>query len=196
MCTLSLATGPVRRGRATQAWLAAIDGSLATMGLDYIDLMLIHSPQPWGDFRGGDYAEGNREAWRALEDAYKTGKLRAIGVSDFQRQDLTSPAARPGLTESTAPSPSTAASDPGAWDRQRPAVPCAPIDHINQGSQEPHKALKVERLVCAPVGNSCALGASANSSSEGVGGGVVTTIRATSDSTSSRRALTALASNP
>ncbi|GAB90638.1 aldo/keto reductase [Gordonia rhizosphera] len=67
---------------------AAIDGSLATMGLDHIDLMLIHSPQPWADWRGGDYAEGNREAWRALEDAYKAGKLRSIGVSNFERHDL------------------------------------------------------------------------------------------------------------
>lgn len=61
---------------------------LPKMGLDCIDLMLIHSPQPWADFRGGDYAEGNREAWRALEDAYKAGKLRAIGVSNFKEQDL------------------------------------------------------------------------------------------------------------
>lgn len=68
--------------------VAAIDGSLATLGLDHIDLMLIHSPQPWDDFRGGDYAEGNREAWRALEDAYKAGKLRSIGVSNFQEEDL------------------------------------------------------------------------------------------------------------
>ncbi|GAA2757239.1 aldo/keto reductase [Actinopolymorpha rutila] len=67
---------------------AAIDGSLATLGLNYVDLMLIHSPQPWADFRGGDYAEGNREAWRALEDAYKAGKLRSIGVSNFERRDL------------------------------------------------------------------------------------------------------------
>lgn len=66
----------------------AIDGSLARMGLDYLDLMLIHSPQPWADFRGGDYADGNREAWRALEDAYKTGKLRSIGVSNFKEQDV------------------------------------------------------------------------------------------------------------
>ncbi len=66
----------------------AIDGSLAKMGLDYIDLMLIHSPQPWTDFRGGDYAEGNRQAWLALEDAYKAGKLRAIGVSNFKEQDV------------------------------------------------------------------------------------------------------------
>lgn len=67
---------------------AAIEGSLEKLGLDYIDLMLIHSPQPWNDFRGGDYSEGNREAWRALEDAYKAGKIRAIGVSNFKEQDI------------------------------------------------------------------------------------------------------------
>lgn len=66
----------------------AIDQSLSVMGLEYIDLMLIHSPQPWDDFRGGDYAEGNREAWRALEDAYKAGKLRSIGVSNFKEEDI------------------------------------------------------------------------------------------------------------
>jgi len=66
----------------------AINGSLATLGLDHIDLMLIHSPQPWDDFRGGDYAEGNREAWRALEDAYQAGKIRSIGVSNFVQHDL------------------------------------------------------------------------------------------------------------
>ncbi|MFH8342685.1 aldo/keto reductase [Streptomyces sp. AM6-12] len=68
--------------------LAAIDGSLDTLGLDYVDLMLIHSPQPWDDFRGGDYAQGNREAWRALEDAHRAGKIRSIGVSNFQQHDL------------------------------------------------------------------------------------------------------------
>jgi diketogulonate reductase-like aldo/keto reductase len=68
--------------------VAAIDGSLATLGLDHIDLMLIHSPQPWDDFRGGDYAQGNREAWRALEDAHRAGKIRSIGVSNFQQEDL------------------------------------------------------------------------------------------------------------
>ncbi|MGW0248407.1 aldo/keto reductase [Nocardia goodfellowii] len=68
--------------------VAAIDGSLDKLGIDYIDLMLIHSPQPWGDFRGGDYAEGNRQAWRALENAYTAGKLRSIGVSNFEQHDL------------------------------------------------------------------------------------------------------------
>lgn len=67
----------------------AIDGSLQTMGLDHLDLMIIHSPQPWAEFGAEDrHFEGNREAWRALEAAYEAGKLRAIGVSNFERDDL------------------------------------------------------------------------------------------------------------
>ncbi|GAA1698216.1 aldo/keto reductase [Streptomyces yatensis] len=66
----------------------AIDGSMRKLGIEYIDLMLIHSPQPWDDFRGGDYAEGNRAAWRALEEAHQAGKIRSIGVSNFQQQDV------------------------------------------------------------------------------------------------------------
>jgi diketogulonate reductase-like aldo/keto reductase len=69
--------------------IEAIDGSLKTMGLDHLDLMIIHSPQPWREFRAEDrYFAGNREAWRALEDAYDAGKLRAIGVSNFEREDI------------------------------------------------------------------------------------------------------------
>ena len=69
---------------------AGIDGSLKAMGLDYIDLMIIHSPQPWAAVNQSDdrYFEGNREAWRALTDAYKAGKLRAIGVSNFLQEDI------------------------------------------------------------------------------------------------------------
>jgi len=66
-----------------------IDGSLQALALDHIDLMLIHSPQPWAEFRdGGDFDGGNLEAWRALEEAQAAGKLRAIGVSNFERPDL------------------------------------------------------------------------------------------------------------
>ncbi len=66
-----------------------IDGSLKALGLDHIDLMLIHSPQPWSQFReGGHFFEGNAEAWRAMEDAYEAGKLRAIGVSNFEAADI------------------------------------------------------------------------------------------------------------
>lgn len=66
-----------------------VDGSLRALVLDHIDLMLIHSPQPWSEFRRGKhFLEGNIEAWRALEEAYKAGKLRAIGVSNFEQTDL------------------------------------------------------------------------------------------------------------
>ncbi len=69
--------------------VTAIDRSLRTLGLDHIDLMIIHSPQPWQEFRGGDrHFEGNRAAWRALEEAYEAGKLRAIGLSNFDRADV------------------------------------------------------------------------------------------------------------
>ena len=68
--------------------MKAIDESLAKLDLGYIDLMLIHAPQPWDDFRGGDYADGNLAAWRALEEAHQAGKLRAIGVSNFLEQDV------------------------------------------------------------------------------------------------------------
>jgi diketogulonate reductase-like aldo/keto reductase len=59
------------------------------MKLDYIDMMIIHSPQPWLKFgKENRYFEGNLEAWRALEEAYKEGKLRVIGVSNFLKADL------------------------------------------------------------------------------------------------------------
>lgn len=68
---------------------ARIDGSLRALALDHIDLMLIHSPQPWAAFReDGDYDAGNLAAWRALEEAHRAGKIRAIGVSNFERADL------------------------------------------------------------------------------------------------------------
>lgn len=69
---------------------AGIDGTLEKMKLDYIDMMIIHSPQPWQEVNQSDnrYVEGNREAWRALEDAYKAGKIRAIGVSNFLKEDI------------------------------------------------------------------------------------------------------------
>lgn len=51
---------------------AGIDRSLSNLGLDYMDLYLLH--QPYGDVAG---------AWRALEEAQKAGKIRSIGVSNF-----------------------------------------------------------------------------------------------------------------
>jgi diketogulonate reductase-like aldo/keto reductase len=69
--------------------VASIDGSLKKLGLDYIDLMIIHSPKPWAKFKESEpYFEGNREAWKALEEAYKAGKLRSIGLSNFEKADI------------------------------------------------------------------------------------------------------------
>lgn len=70
----------------------SIDETLRKIGLDYLDMMIIHSPQPWDKVNQCDdrYVEGNRAAWRALEEAYQAGKLRAIGVSNFQIGDLNS----------------------------------------------------------------------------------------------------------
>ena len=69
-----------------------IDETLRKMGLDYLDMMITHSPQPWKEVNQSDnrYVDGNREAWRALEDAYKAGKLRAIGISNFLQGDIES----------------------------------------------------------------------------------------------------------
>lgn len=68
----------------------AIDKSLKDLQVDYLDLMIIHSPQPWTKFGDNNnrYFEGNLEAWKALEEAYDEGKIKAIGVSNFQKEDL------------------------------------------------------------------------------------------------------------
>lgn len=67
----------------------SIDESLAKLGMDYIDLMIIHCPQPWAEFRGERrYFTENKVVWRALEKAYKDGKVKAIGVSNFLVDDL------------------------------------------------------------------------------------------------------------
>lgn len=66
----------------------AINDSQHKLQLDYIDMMIIHSPQPWQNFREGDYFEGNLEAWKALEEAYEAGKIKAIGLSNFQKKDV------------------------------------------------------------------------------------------------------------
>lgn len=58
----------------------AFTESLNRLGLDYLDLYLIHWPCPGRDLFV--------ESWRALEELYHSGKVRAIGVSNFQRHHL------------------------------------------------------------------------------------------------------------
>ena len=64
----------------------ALDKSLDLLGLDYLDLYLIHWPNPLINRR--DWDKANAEAWRYMEDAYTEGKIRAIGVSNFQIEHL------------------------------------------------------------------------------------------------------------
>lgn len=69
---------------------ASIDESLSKLGLDYLDMIIIHSPQPWTEVNQSDdrHFEGNKEAWRAMEDAVEAGKVRTIGVSNFLISDI------------------------------------------------------------------------------------------------------------
>ena len=72
--------------------MTGINETLEKMELDYLDMMIIHSPQPWVKVNQCEdrYVEGNRAAWKALEDAYKAGKLKAIGISNFLIEDIAS----------------------------------------------------------------------------------------------------------
>ena len=67
-----------------------IQESLDKLNCEYIDLMIIHSPQPWVEVNQSEnrYEQGNLEAWKALEEYYKAGRIKAIGVSNFEIYDL------------------------------------------------------------------------------------------------------------
>lgn len=67
--------------------LGSFEKSLSSLDLEYIDLYLIHAPWPW--YRQGyDYSKENIEVWKAMEEIYKSGRCRAIGVSNFEISDL------------------------------------------------------------------------------------------------------------
>ena len=57
------------------------------IGLDYIDLYLIHAPWPWTEI-GADYTKENIEIWKAMEEFYESGKTRSIGISNFNVKDI------------------------------------------------------------------------------------------------------------
>lgn len=62
--------------------------SMKALDVGYIDLYLIHAPWPW-DRMGKDCTDGNIECWKAFEEIYDSGKVRAIGVSNFGPEHLT-----------------------------------------------------------------------------------------------------------
>lgn len=67
-----------------QATEKAISLSLKKLGLDYLDLYLIHWPNPI-KFRDC-WAEKNAESWQAMEEAYNSGKIKALGLSNFYQR--------------------------------------------------------------------------------------------------------------
>ena len=85
-------TSKVHAGLKTyEAARDSIEKSLETLNIGYIDLMIIHAPQPWEEWHtAARYFEENKEVWRALEETYEAGKVRAIGVSNFLHDDLES----------------------------------------------------------------------------------------------------------
>jgi len=71
--------------------VAIIKKSLENLDIGYIDLLLIHAPKPWKEMFGDSkktYFEENIAVWTAVEEAYKSGKVRAIGVSNFDVADI------------------------------------------------------------------------------------------------------------
>jgi len=67
--------------------LRAFNKTLTNLGMDYLDLYLIHAPWPWNDI-GKDCTKENIQTWKAMEQLYNDGKIRAIGVSNFSKEDI------------------------------------------------------------------------------------------------------------
>ena len=61
----------------------AFKASCKRLGIDYLDIYLIHWPNPVA-LRNIGYEKHNSDAWRAMEELYEAGKIRAIGISNFQ----------------------------------------------------------------------------------------------------------------
>ncbi|MFH0993013.1 MAG: aldo/keto reductase, partial [bacterium] len=72
-----------------QTALAEFAKTIERLGVDYLDLYLIHAPKPWNvNSSGTEYNDQNIESWKAFIELYKQEKIRAIGVSNFRPEHL------------------------------------------------------------------------------------------------------------
>jgi diketogulonate reductase-like aldo/keto reductase len=65
----------------------AFEETMEKLGFEYLDLFLIHAPWPWSEM-GKECDEGNVAAWKAMEELYNAGRIRAIGVSNFEPKHI------------------------------------------------------------------------------------------------------------
>ena len=84
--TLFITTKLWNTERGFDKAIAAFEKSLADLGLEYLDLYLIHWPANETQFEG--WAAINADTWKALEYLYQQGKVKAIGVSNFPKEYL------------------------------------------------------------------------------------------------------------
>ena len=77
------------RGEGVRQGTSGVRDHDGEIGLDYLDLYLIHAPWPWNE-AGKDCREENRQIWKAMEEFLARGRVKAIGVSNFDSADLDS----------------------------------------------------------------------------------------------------------
>lgn len=67
--------------------MEAFNKTITNLGIEYLDLYLIHAPWPWNEI-GKDCTKENIESWKAMIELYNAGKIKAIGVSNFSENDI------------------------------------------------------------------------------------------------------------
>jgi diketogulonate reductase-like aldo/keto reductase len=99
--------------------------TLKRLQLDYLDLYLIHAPWPWSNI-GQECKEGNAEAWKKMIELYEQRKIRAIGVSNFNVDDLKDLIARTGVV----PHVNQIAFFAGHFQKQKETIAFCQENHI------------------------------------------------------------------
>ncbi|MGB0202547.1 MAG: aldo/keto reductase [Acholeplasmataceae bacterium] len=119
--------------------------TLKRLQLDYLDLYLIHAPWPWSNI-GQDCKEGNAEAWKKMVELYESKKIRAIGVSNFNVDDLKDLIARTGVV----PHVNQIAFFAGHFQKQKQTIAFCQDNHILVEAYSPlaiGHALKIPLVV-------------------------------------------------